>query len=54
MNKGYGMMNSLVKYSVQLAMLKNLLNSKLISEEEHERIKAKLKYDYKVVSDIAS
>ncbi|MFZ5975894.1 MAG: SHOCT domain-containing protein [Bacillota bacterium] len=44
--------NKLLKYSMQLAMLNQLLNKKLISEKEYWAIKTSLMKDYKIVSDL--
>ncbi|MBO4909975.1 MAG: SHOCT domain-containing protein [Lachnospiraceae bacterium] len=41
-----------IRYSIQLAMLKQLLNKGMITEEEYRRILVKLKKDYSVVSDV--
>lgn len=42
----------LLRYSIQLSMLKQLLYKKLITESEYKMIEKKLKKDYGVVSDI--
>lgn len=42
----------LLRYSMQLSMLKQLLNRKLITEGEYSRILSALKKDYGVVSHI--
>ena len=44
----------LLKYSMQLAMLKQLLNKKLITREEYELIKKNIMIDYKIVSEITA
>lgn len=44
----------IIRYSVQLAMLKQLLIKKLISEEEYKRILRRLKRDYGIVSNITT
>lgn len=44
----------LLRYSMQLSMLKQLLNKKLITDSEYEIIKKKLMRDYGVVSDITA
>jgi hypothetical protein len=44
----------LLRYSIQLSMLRQLLNKKLISELEYEKIKKRLMKDYNVVSDITT
>lgn len=47
-------MNNLIRYSMQIAMLKQLLARKLISEKEYTLVKQRLMRDYKVLSDITS
>lgn len=47
-------MDKMLRYSIQLAMLKQLLDMKLITELEHKKIKNQLMFDYKVVSDICT
>ena len=44
----------LLRYSIQLSMLKQLLNLKLLSETEYEMIRKKLMKDYGIVSDITA
>ena len=44
----------LLRYSMQLSMLKQLLNLKLINELEYELIQKKLMKDYGVVSNITT
>ena len=44
----------IIRYSVQLAMLKQLLIKKLISEEEYKRLLRRLKRDYGIVSNITT
>ena len=44
----------LLRYSMQLSMLKQLLNLKLLSETEYEMIRKKLMKDYGLVSDITA
>lgn len=41
-------------YSMQIAMLKQLLNKKLITSKEYMLVKTKLMKDFNVVSDITS
>ena len=41
-----------MRYSMQLAMLKQLLNKNLITNKEYDIIKAKLMRDYKVLSNL--
>lgn len=43
-----------LQYSMQLAMLKQLFDKKLISPVEYEKIKERIKRDYKVVSNIST
>lgn len=43
---------TIVKYSMQLAMLRKLLSAALITEEEYEKILGTLRKDYGVVSEI--
>ncbi len=45
------MSKDMMRYSMQLAMLKQLLDKKLISEKEYTIIKNKLMNDYKVFSN---
>lgn len=47
-------MNSakLLRYSMQLSMLKQLRSLKLISEAEYQLVEKKLKKDYGVISNI--
>lgn len=45
---------SLIRYSMQIAMLKQLLARKLISEKEYYFVKKQLMKDYKVFSDITA
>lgn len=44
----------LLRYSMQLSMLKQLLTLKLINEMEYQLIEKKLKKDYGVVSNITA
>lgn len=44
----------LLRYSIQLSMLKQLLYKKLITESEYKMIEKKLKKDYGVVSNITT
>lgn len=44
----------LLRYSMQLSMLKQLLNMKLINDFEYEKIKKRLMKDYGVVSNITA
>lgn len=49
-------MNSakLLRYSMQLSMLKQLRSLKLISEAEYQLVEKKLKKDYGVISNITA
>jgi hypothetical protein len=51
-----GVMNEerLLRYSMQLAMLKQLLSRKLINETEYQLIRKKLMKDYNVISNITT
>ncbi|BDU80862.1 SHOCT domain-containing protein [Clostridium perfringens] len=44
----------LLNYSIQLSMLRILLNKKLINENEYIKVKKQLMEDYGVVSDITT
>ncbi|MDO4554657.1 MAG: conjugal transfer protein [Lachnospiraceae bacterium] len=44
----------LLRYSMQLSMLKQLLSMKLISETEYKLIEKRLMRDYGVVSNITA
>lgn len=46
--------NRLIRYSMQIAMLRQLLTLALITEKEFTLIKNKLMQDYGVVSDLTS
>ena len=54
--KGYIFMegNKLLRYSMQLAMLKQLFTNKLISEMEYKMIERRLMRDYGIVSNITA
>ena len=41
--------NKMIRYSIQLSMLKQLLLKKLINEKEYQQIKKKLNKEYGVV-----
>ena len=43
---------NLIRYSMQLAFLKQLLDKKLITDKEYSLIKNRLMKDYKVVSNL--
>ncbi len=45
-------MENLLQYSMQVAMLEQLLSQKLITKEEYALIKQKLMRDYKVISNL--
>ena len=49
-------MNSakLLRYSMQLSMLRQLRSLKLISEAEYQLVEKKLKKDYGVISNITA
>ena len=44
--------NHLIRYSMQLSFLKQLLDKKLISDKEYSLIKNRLMKDYKIVSNL--
>ena len=44
--------DEILKYSMQIAMLKQLLRKELINEKEYEKITKKLMEEYKIVSDL--
>lgn len=44
--------DEILKYSMQIAMLKQLLRSQLIDEKEYVKIKKKLMEEYKILSDL--
>ncbi len=48
------MNEKLIRYSIQIAMLKQLLSRNLISEKEYLLIKRRIMKDYKIISDITS
>nr|WP_242957884.1 SHOCT domain-containing protein [Faecalibacterium prausnitzii] len=45
---------NLIRYSIQLAFLKQLLDRKLITDREYSLIKQRLMKDYRVVSELSS
>ncbi len=51
---GIDMEKKLIRYSMQIAMLNQLLARKMISEKEYALVKSKLMKDYKIVSDITA
>lgn len=44
--------NSLIRYSLQLAMLRKLLGNQLISQAEYTKIRSKLMNKYGILSEI--
>lgn len=44
----------LIRYSIQLSMLKQLYDKKLITENEYLLLRNRLMKDYNVVSDITA
>lgn len=48
------MPKKMIRYSMQLAMLRQLLDKKLISEREYKIVKNKLMNDYKIHSSFLS
>ena len=51
---GYYRKEKLLRYSMQLSMLRQLLSMKLINDFEYEKIKKRLMRDYGVVSNITT
>lgn len=45
---------NLIRYSIQLAFLKQLLERKFITDREYSLIKQRLMKDYRVVSELSS
>lgn len=45
---------NLIRYSIQLAFLKQLLERKLITDREYSLIKQRLMKDYRVVPELSS
>mgnify|MGYP000663975807 len=45
---------NLIRYSIQLAFLKQLMERKLITDREYSLIKQRLMKDYRVVSELSS
>lgn len=45
---------NLIRYSIQLAFLKQLMERKLITDREYSLIKQRLIKDYRVVSELSS
>ena len=48
------MKKDIIRYSLQIAMLTQLLNKRLITKQEFTIIKNKLMEKYRVVSDLTS
>lgn len=48
------MENNILRYSMQIAMLQQLLVEKLINQIEYHKIKNGLMKDYKISSDLTS
>ncbi|MGX6979469.1 SHOCT domain-containing protein [Vagococcus elongatus] len=48
------MNEKLIRYSMQIAMLKQLLSRNLISKKEYMLVKRKIMQEYKIISDITS
>jgi len=48
------MEQKLIRYSMQIAMLNQLLARKMISEREYALVKSKLMQDYKIVSELTT
>ena len=46
------MQKDIMRYSMQLAMLKQLLNKKLLTDKEYNAVKLKLMQDYKIPSNL--
>lgn len=44
----------LIRYSMQLAMLNQLLSNELISQKEYQLVKNRLMKDYRIFSDITA
>lgn len=44
----------LIRYSIQLSMLKQLYDKKLITENEYLLLRNRLKKDYNVISDVTA
>ena len=45
--------NKIIRYSMQLAILKQLKLKNMITEEEYEKILGAIRKDYQVISDIS-
>lgn len=46
--------SKLLRYSIQLSMLKHLLNIKKINEAEYQMLQKELMKEYKIVSNITA
>ncbi len=46
--------SKLLRYSIQLSMLKHLLHIKKISEKEYQLLQKELMKEYKIVSNITA
>lgn len=46
--------NQLLKYSKELSLLSQLLQSRLITEIEYQKIKIKLMNEYNIISDLTA
>ena len=46
------MKEDLIRYSMELMMLKQLLKQELISKDEYKRVEKELKKDYGIISNI--
>lgn len=44
----------ILQYSKELSLLSQLLQSKLITETEYQKIKIKLMNEYKIISDLTA
>lgn len=51
---GFMKNEKLLQYSKELSLLSQLLQSKLITETEYQKIKIKLMKEYKIVSDLTA
>jgi len=51
---GINIKDKLIRYSMQVAMLKQLVSLMLITDQEFQLIKNQLMKDYKIVSDFTS
>lgn len=46
--------DQLLDYSVELSLLAQLFQNKLITEDEYQKIKQRLMNEYKIVSDLTT